>query len=243
MKFPKETAGRRFLLIDGDRVFARSLAEQFGRLEPALVDVAETASAALARIAEFEYDLVLASAPLPDMAPEGLLSGLRALAPDLPALLLVPAETGLAIGPDWPADDVVARPLRLAALFARIELLLARRPAPASAIGPYRFRPAEKLLVDEAGAREIRLTEKEAAILEYLMHAGDRTTSRELLLNEVWGYNSGVTTHTLETHVYRLRRKIENDPANAEILVSEPGGYRLAAHGLPGGVAMSHAKS
>ena len=75
--------------------------------------------------------------------------------------------------------------------------------------------------------KKVRLTEKETAILKYLFRAGDKVVSRDTLLNEVWGYNAGVTTHTLETHVYRLRQKIETDPSNAEILVTEPGGYRL----------------
>src|SRR6185436_14404059 len=95
------------------------------------------------------------------------------------------------------------------------------------AIGPYRFRPASKLLTDQEKNRRIRLTEKETAILKYLFRAGDKAIAREVLLNEVWGYNSGVTTHTLETHVYRLRQKIERNPAKAEILVTEQGGYRL----------------
>jgi DNA-binding response OmpR family regulator len=93
-------------------------------------------------------------------------------------------------------------------------------------IGPYAFRPSAKLLSDNDGRRKVRLTEKEAAILKFLYRAG-RAIGRDTLLGEVWGYNAGVTTHTLETHVYRLRRKIERDPANAEILVTEPGGYRL----------------
>ena len=95
------------------------------------------------------------------------------------------------------------------------------------AIGPYTFRPASKLLVDGNGGK-IRLTEKETSILKYLYRAGERVVTRDVLLHEVWGYNAGVTTHTLETHVYRLRQKIEPEPANARLLLTEAGGYRLA---------------
>ena len=73
----------------------------------------------------------------------------------------------------------------------------------------------------------MRLTEKETAILRYLYRAGQRPVSRETLLQEVWGYNSGVTTHTLETHIYRLRQKVEKDAASPAILVTESGGYKL----------------
>ena len=84
-----------------------------------------------------------------------------------------------------------------------------------------------KMLLDQTGKKKIRLTEKETAILKHLYRAGARVIGRDTLLGEVWGYNAGVTTHTLETHVYRLRQKIERDPAHAEILVTETGGYRL----------------
>ena len=73
----------------------------------------------------------------------------------------------------------------------------------------------------------MRLTEKETAILKFLLRAGDEPVSRDVLLNDVWGYHADVTTHTLETHIYRLRQKIEADPANAQLLVTEGGGYRL----------------
>lgn len=93
-------------------------------------------------------------------------------------------------------------------------------------IGPYTFRPSAKLLVNERGSK-LKLTEKETAILRFLYRAGQKVVTREVLLAEVWGYNANVTTHTLETHIYRLRQKIEQDPSNARILVTEQGGYKL----------------
>ena len=100
-------------------------------------------------------------------------------------------------------------------------------------IGPYTFRPSAKLLQEPVKNRRIRLTEKEAAILKFLYRAGTKPVARQVLLNEVWGYNAAVTTHTLETHIYRLRQKIEPDPGNARLLVTEGGGYRLDPQGVP----------
>jgi len=94
-------------------------------------------------------------------------------------------------------------------------------------IGPYAFRPSAKTLTNNETEKKVHLTEKETAILKYLYRMGDRAVPRDVLLDEVWGYNAGVTTHTLETHIYRLRQKVEPDPTNAQILVTEPGGYRL----------------
>ena len=95
-------------------------------------------------------------------------------------------------------------------------------------LGPYTFKPAQKMLVDEKD-KKIRLTEKETNILKYLYRSTSGVVARDVLLHEVWGYNAGVTTHTLETHIYRLRQKIEPDPSNARLLVTESGGYRLVA--------------
>jgi DNA-binding response OmpR family regulator len=88
------------------------------------------------------------------------------------------------------------------------------------------FKPALKILVEENG-NKVRLTEKETSILKFLYRASEKMVTRETLLTEVWGYNTGVTTHTLETHIYRLRQKIEKDPARAELLITETGGYKL----------------
>ena len=133
------------------------------------------------------------------------------------------------LGLDVGANDYVTKPFRLSVLLARLRAQLRQHEQSEDAvftIGPYTFQPANKLLVN-AEEQKVRLTEKETAILKYLYRAGDKVVSRDTLLGEVWGYNAGVTTHTLETHVYRLRQKIEADPSNATILVTEPGGYRL----------------
>ena len=116
-------------------------------------------------------------------------------------------------------------------LLARIRAQLRQYEASEDAvfqIGPYTFRPGAKLLINEKGSK-LKLTEKETAILRYLYRAGQKVVGRDVLLAEVWGYNANVTTHTLETHIYRLRQKIETDPSNARILVTEPGGYKLIA--------------
>jgi DNA-binding response OmpR family regulator len=133
-------------------------------------------------------------------------------------------------GLDAGASDYVTKPFKFNVLVARIRAQLRAHEQSEDAvfrIGPYEFHPADRLLLDEKG-KKLRLTDKEASILKYLYRAGSKAVAREELLAEVWGYNAGVTTHTLETHIYRLRQKIEPDPGHARLLITEPGGYRLA---------------
>jgi DNA-binding response OmpR family regulator len=133
------------------------------------------------------------------------------------------------LGLDAGANDYVTKPFRFAVLLARIRAQLRQHEASEDAVfqvAQYSFRPAAKLMLDAKGGK-VRLTEKETSIIKYLYRAGQRPVTRDILLAEVWGYNSGVTTHTLETHIYRLRQKIEKDPSRAEILVTEAGGYKL----------------
>jgi DNA-binding response OmpR family regulator len=149
-----------------------------------------------------------------------------------PIIMLTGAdsEADTILGLDSGANDYITKPFRLGVLLARIRAQLRQHERSEDAVfslGPYSFRPAAKLLVAADTGEKIRLTEKEAAILKYLLRSGDAVIGRDELLGEVWGYNSGVTTHTLETHVYRLRQKLEEDPSSAKILVTEPGGYRL----------------
>src|SRR5437660_11220874 len=176
-------------------------------------------------------DLVIMDVGLTDVDGREAVRILRKNGFKAPIIMLTGHDTDsdTILGLESGANDYVTKPFRFAVLLARIRAQLRQHEASEDAvftIGPYTFRPSSKLLVNERGSK-VRLTEKETAILRYLYRSGQNPVSREVLLQEVWGYNSGVTTHTLETHIYRLRQKIEKDPANAALLVTEAGGYKL----------------
>jgi len=226
------SAERRILIVDDDAALRHSLAEQLQLHEEFLADEAPTASEALEMAKAQYFDAILLDVGLPDMDGRELCRVMRRAGVRAPILMLTGAdgEADMILGLDSGANDYITKPFRLSVLLARLRAQLRQHELSEDAvftIGPYTFRPSVKTLVDDAKRKKVRLTEKETAILKYLYRAGDKTIGREVLLNEVWGYNSGVTTHTLETHVYRLRQKIERDPGKAEILVTEPGGYRL----------------
>jgi DNA-binding response OmpR family regulator len=134
------------------------------------------------------------------------------------------------LGLDSGANDYVVKPFRLSVLLARLRAQLRQHEQSEDAvfmIGPYTFRPSAKVLIHGETKKKVRLTEKETSILKYLYRSGANVVGRDILLEEVWGYSADVTTHTLETHVYRLRQKIESDPFDPKILITKPGGYRL----------------
>jgi DNA-binding response OmpR family regulator len=225
-------AGRKILIVDDDGALRQSLSEQLQlNGEFATVDC-DSAAVALDIARRERFDAILLDVGLPDMDGRELCGELRRSGVQAPILMLTGADSDAdtILGLDSGADDYVTKPFRLSVLLARLRAHLRQSEHSDDAvftIGPYTFRPSAKLLTDPAGRRKVRLTEKETAILKYLYRAGERVIGRETLLGEVWGYNAGVTTHTLETHVYRLRQKIERNPTRAEILVTEPGGYRL----------------
>ncbi len=225
--------GKSLLLVDDDSALREALRDQLLLHEEFQIAEADSAAAALAAVKGGNYDLVILDVGLPDMDGREVCRLMRRAGVAAPIIMLTGADTeaDTILGLDSGANDYVTKPFKLGVLLARIRAQLRQHERSEDAvfsIGPYSFRPAAKMLIDpEHNDRKIRLTEKETAILKYLLRAGERTIGRDVLLNEVWGYNSGVTTHTLETHVYRLRQKIERDPSNAELLVTEPGGYRL----------------
>jgi DNA-binding response OmpR family regulator len=222
---------RKILVVDDDDVLRDSLVEQLSRYEE--FELAEDATAAkgVARARAEALDLVIMDVGLPDMDGREAVKLLRKGGFKAPVIMLTgqDSESDTILGLEAGANDYVTKPFRFAVLLARIRAQLRQHEQSEDAvftIGRYTFRPSAKTLTDEGGQR-IRLTEKETAILKFLYRAGDKVITRDVLLHEVWGYNSGVTTHTLETHIYRLRQKIERDPSKAELLVTESGGYKL----------------
>jgi len=225
-------AGRRILIVDDDAALRQSLAEQLELNNEFICVECGTAARALEIVGDERFDTIVLDVGLPDMDGRELCRLLRGAGVRVPIVMLTGAdsEPDTILGLESGADDYVTKPFRLSVLLARLRAHLRQSEHSDDAvfmIGPYTFRPGAKLLTDRSGRKKVRLTEKETAILKYLYRAGDRAIGRDTLLGEVWGYNAGVTTHTLETHVYRLRQKIERDPTRAEILVTEPGGYRL----------------
>ncbi|MEE8445881.1 MAG: response regulator transcription factor [Alphaproteobacteria bacterium] len=224
--------GKRILLVDDDEALRTSLAEQLQLHEEFETAEAGTAAEALEKIKNDYFDIVLLDVGLPDMDGRECCRLMRRGGMNAPVIMLTAADTDsdTILGLDAGANDYIAKPFRLGVLLARLRAQLRQHEQSEDAVftvGPYTFQPSAKTLVDDEANRKIRLTEKETAILKYLYRSGDKAIGRDQLLGEVWGYNAGVTTHTLETHVYRLRQKIERDPSHAEILITEPGGYRL----------------
>ena len=225
------TQVRKILIADDDNDLRAALAEQLALHEEFSASQADTAAKALAMTRAEHPDLVLMDVGLPDMDGREAVKMLRKDGFKNPVIMLTghSGDADAVLGLESGANDYVTKPFRFAVLLARIRAHLRQHEASDDAmfqIGPYTFRPSSKHLVNDKGAK-LRLTEKETAILRFLYRAGQQVVTRDVLLREVWGYNANVTTHTLETHIYRLRQKIERDPGNAQLLVTESGGYKL----------------
>lgn len=219
------------LIVDDDEELRRALAEQLEMQEDLRVDQAGLAAEGIEKALEGGVSLILLDVHLPDMDGREACKEMRRAGVRAPIVMLTGAdeESDVILGFESGANDYVTKPFRFSLLLARVRAHLNSHEQSENAvfaIGPYEFRPASKMLIDPK-MRKIRLTEKETNILKYLYRASSKAVAREELLREVWGYNATVTTHTLETHIYRLRQKIEQDPNNLRLLLTEGGGYRL----------------
>lgn len=224
--------GKRVLIVDDDADLVEMLSEQLRLHEEFQVDTAANGADGLQIASQNNFDMILLDVGLPDMDGREACRLMRRAGVRAPIIMLTGADTDAdtILGLDAGANDYVTKPFKLGVLLARLRAHIRQHERSDDAvftIGPYTFQPANKLLVRESDQRKVRLTDKETAILKFLYRSGDKPVARDKLLDEVWGYNAAVTTHTLETHVYRLRQKIEKDPSNATLLVTEPGGYKL----------------
>ena len=225
-------AVKRVLLVDDDEMLRSSLAEQLEAGGGYAAVQAGSIAEGRAKAQDGLYEFMVLDVGLPDGDGRVLCRELREAGVTCPIILLtaLDGDADTIEGLNSGANDYITKPFRFAVLIARIQAHLRSHEQSEEAvyrIGPYTFRPSAKMLVDDGGKR-VRLTEKETNILKFLYRSGE-TVPRERLLHEVWGYNPAVTTHTLETHIYRLRQKIEDNPGHAQLLITESGGYRLNA--------------
>ena len=221
----------KILIIEDDPELRGALTDQLALYEEYEAVAVENGNKGVQVAKAGQIDLVIMDVGLPDIDGREAVRILRRNGFKAPVIMLTGHDTDsdTIFGLESGANGYVTKPFRFAVLLARVRTLLRQYETSEDAvftIGPYTFRPSSKLLLNLNGSK-VRLTEKETSILRYLYRAGQRPVSRETLLQEVWAYNSGVTTHTLETHIYRLRQKIEKDAAAPAILVTVGGGYKL----------------
>ena len=222
---------RHIFLVDDDADLRKTLMDQLMHYREFELLEAATGNDAIRMVRDTHVDLMLLDVGLPDMDGREAVKILRRDGFKSPIILLTghDSDSDEILGLESGANDYVTKPFRFSVLLARIRAALRQHDQSEDVvftIGPYSFQPANKLLEAQDGGK-VRLTDKETSILKYLYRPGPKTITRDVLLKEVWGYNNRVTTHTLETHIYRLRQKIERDPSNARLLVTEEGGYRL----------------
>ncbi len=220
------------LLVDDDDDLRENLALQLSFHEEFKTEQCNNGKSGLDAVKDHDFDLIILDVGLPDIDGREVCRMMRKTGVKTPIIMLTAnaSEADTILGLDAGANDYVTKPFKFGILLARIRAHLRQHLISEDAsypIGHYIFKPGEKILTDSETDEKIRLTEKETAILKFLKRADGATISREKLLNEVWGYNSNVTTHTLETHIYRLRQKIETDPSKAKIIITESGGYSM----------------
>ena len=223
----------RILIVDDEPEIVRGLEDNL-RFEGYETLAATDGTQALAVAASEAPDLVLLDIMMPKLSGWDVCRELRRRGIDVPVIMLTARgeEVDRVLGLELGADDYVTKPFSLRELLARVRAVL-RRPGPRHtgdelAFGDVRIhRRARRVF---KSGKDVRMTRKEFDLLVYLAeHRGDVIT-RERLLDEVWGYERFPTTRTVDTHVLRLRRKLEADAEHpAYIVTVHAQGYRLVS--------------
>jgi DNA-binding response OmpR family regulator len=235
---------RPILIVDDDDGLRQVLLEQVAASGAYQTVGAATLEEASRRLdaPEARFDSIILDINLPDGDGRDFCAMIRKQGHLMPVIILTGAteEHDVIRGLSAGANDYIGKPFRSNELLARLQAQLRSFDTSENAvftIGPYTFRPAAKTPIRADKKRRLRLTGKEVGIQKFLYRHSGHIVSREALLDEVWGYNAGVTTHTLETHVWRLRQKIEVDTDVHRLLVTSSGGYRLASTAPRGATA------
>jgi DNA-binding response OmpR family regulator len=221
----------KILLINNDKDLGEALVFQLTLVEKYQIIETTDETSALVQINNNFCELVIINSQFSALKECNITKNLRLAGYKKPIIILINQNSNLDNSDDHnhKADEYMIKPFRYPVLLKSIETQLHKFKKSENTqytIGNYVFKPNSKILESNEG-RSIRLTEKENNILNFLYKSSGNVINRETLLHEVWGYNSKVTTHTLETHIYRLRQKIEDDPSNACFLITKPGGYKL----------------
>ncbi|MEL6962791.1 MAG: response regulator transcription factor [Pseudomonadota bacterium] len=220
------------LIVDGNDAARHFLAGQVQLHEDLAVVEARHGKEALERVASVHIKAALIDVDLPDIDGRDLCRLMRRRGVKVPIILLSThdADADIILGLDKGASDYVVKPFHLGVLLARMRAQIRQFEQLDDAvfpIGPYAFHPSVKILTDRATERKIRLTEREASILKSLYRMNGRIAPMERIMEDVWGQNADVSIHALETHIYRLRQKLEPDPNALQLLLTEGNGYRL----------------
>ena len=238
-------AERPILIIDDDSALRALLAEQLAEGNEFHPVMAASLSEADQHLGgeTARFDLIILDITLPDGDGREYCAKLRAQGHKMPIIMLTGsgAEMDVVRGLQAGANDYIVKPFRVMELMARIrtqlrDVEMAHDDA-VFPIGRYLFRPSTRSLLEYASNRRIHLTLNEVALLKTLYRARRRVVEHQDLLNQVWGFHASAVTHTLETHVYRLRQKIESDPTEPRVLVTHRNGYSLMLENFAAGEA------
>ncbi|MEK9645258.1 MAG: response regulator transcription factor [Alphaproteobacteria bacterium] len=212
-------------MVEDDADFRETLIEQLWLYEDFDSDRAETGKAAITEAEANDYNAILLDIGLPDMDGRDVCRILRRKGIHVPVIKLtaLDRDSDAILGLDLGANDYVTKPFRIGVLLARLRAHMRQHDMSEDAsfaVGPYMFRPADKILPGGGKRRDVNLSEKETAILKHLCRAGDAAVGSETLYSEIWDHATSPITLTLQTHIYRLRQKIQDDPAQPAIILS-----------------------
>jgi DNA-binding response OmpR family regulator len=226
-------AAHRILIVSSANGVGEPMLKQLAFYETFAIDHAGSAEEARRKLAARRFAAMLVDASALASATAGFCAEARRSATDMPIVVLGPDdEQGMIASLDAGAIDYVATPVRAHVLLARLRAHVRQyersQGADIALPGGLVLLVREKQLLAPASGCHIPLTNREIDLLRYLHGAPDRVVSQRQILVEVWGYGAGADTHTIQTHVYRLRRKLAAWPGAAKLIVTDGHGYRLA---------------